>query len=1175
MKINRLYTREGESPYSGIDFVSKSYAAFDSKKGPHQASFIVPSGWTLEATSIIATKYARRAGVPSNVQQVDDGDGVPKRFWRAIATDDATFGGETDARQVFHRLAGCWAYYGLKCGYFDSHDDAIAYYDESVAMLALQVAAPNSPQWFNTGLGWAYGVLGSKAGYYYTDHKTGAVHESPDLYTHPAPFACYIQSIDDDLVNPGGIFDLVLREASIFKVGGGSGSNFSALRGKGEPLSGGGTSSGLMSFLGVGDRAAGAIKSGGTTRRAAKMVIVDLDHPDIEEFVEWKPREERKVAALVAGSVALERSLNVILAAANAFGMSDEARLSPKTNPKLNQAIRSALAAAVPQGMIQQVIDLARQGVTEIKQEVYDLGFEGEAYSTVGGQNSNNSLRVRNDFFPILDADGPWHLTRRLDGAIAKTIQASDLWHRIAYAAWECADPGLQFDTTMNEWHTVPQSGRINGTNPCSEYCSIDDSACNLASIRLTAFETEDGAFDHEKFAEVARLWTLTLEISVAAGQVPSSKIAANTWRIRNLGLGYADLGALLMRWGIPYDSADGFGWGAVIGAILSGAAYKASAEMAKEQGAFADFEANRDDMLRVMRNHARAAGLESELGDYEGLSIEPVTHAPTIASAAAWMFAGNVWRDALRLGSEDGYRNSQVSVIAPTGTIGILLDCDTTGIEPDFALVKGKKLAGGGYMMLINHSVDKALARLGYPANQIQSIRHFVNGTRTLAGAPHVNADTLLATGLSQTSIDRIEAALSGSYTMSNAFTVQTITASDREALGITNEVAAKSEILSTLGFTRAQVNEAQDVILGRGTIEGAPHVRTEHLPIFDCATPVGRSDRYIRSLAHVDMLAAVQPFISGAISKTVNLPASATIEDVKNVYRYAWEHMVKAVAIYRDGSKLSQPLSGMVDDSTEMGENNSDFSSPLEVAERVVYRYIAQQRKLPSKRTGYTQKFIIGGMKFYLKTGDYPDGSCGEIFVDSHREGATLRALLNCFAMAVSLGLQHGVPLEEFVESFTFTRFEPSGVVQDHDNLKLCTSLIDAIFRDLGFNYLNRRDLVQIKPEELPPAVDQSLQIVRESESDGRYGSASRLAPAPSTNGHSNGVAHSHNGAAPAASAPAAAIAIAGLLDVNSAKASGFTGECCQQCFGYRLVRRGTCSYCLDCNTAASGCS
>jgi ribonucleoside-diphosphate reductase alpha chain len=1186
MKITRLYTREGESPYAGIDFVDQAYGVFDPKTGPRQARFTVPSTWSLEATGIIATKYARRAGVPSNVRFIDDGDGIPEQFWRATAAEDATFACETDARQVFHRLAGCWTYYGLKCGYFDSPADAAAYYDESVAMLALQIAAPNSPQFFNTGLGWAYGILGSKAGYYFTDHLTGEVHESPDLYTHPAPFACYIQSINDDLVNAGGIFDLVLREAAIFKVGGGSGSNFSALRGKGEHLSGGGTSSGLMSFLGVGDRAAGAIKSGGTTRRAAKMVIVDLDHPDVEEFIEWKPREERKVAALVAGSIALERSLNGILAAANAGGLADDARLNPKSNPKLNQAIRTALAAAVPQGMIQQILDLARQGVTEIKQETYDLGFEGEAYSTVAGQNSNNSIRIKNEFFPILDANGEWHLTRRLDGEIAKTVQAADLWSRIAYAAWECADPGLQFDTTMNEWHTIPQSGRINGTNPCSEYCSIDDSACNLASIRLTAFEKADGTFDHEKFAAVARLWTLTLEISVAAGQVPSAAIAGNTWRVRNLGLGYADLGALLMRWGIPYDSSEGFGWGAVIGAILTGSAYEASAEMAQQQGPFADFEANRDDMLRVIRNHARAAGLESELGDYESLSIKPVTHAPNLASAAAWTFAGNVWREALALGSVNGYRNSQVSVIAPTGTIGILLDCDTTGIEPDYALVKGKKLAGGGHMMLINHSVRNALSRLGYSETHIEQIHHFVRGTRTLAGAPHVNFETLLAKGLSQASLDLIEAALVASYTVSNAFTVLTITAADRAELGITDAIASKGEILSHLGFTRAQINEAQDVVLGRGTIEGAPHVRPEHLPIFDCAAPVGRSDRYIRPLAHVDMLAAVQPFISGAISKTVNMPASATIEDVKNVYRYAWEHMIKAVAVYRDGSKLSQPLSGMVDDSTEMGESSADFSSPLDVAERVVYRYIAQQRKLPSKRAAHIQKFVIGGMKFYLTTGDYPDGGLGEIFIAGDREGATLQALLNCFAKAVSMGLQHGVPLEEFVDSFTFTRFEPSGVVQDHDNLKLCTSVIDAFFRDLGLNYLGRRDLVQIKPEELAPPVDQRLDVVRETDSDGRYGRATRDTAA-SQNGHTNGSAqlhtngsaqlHTNGSATPAlvAVATTSAGAVAGALDVTTAKASGFTGECCRKCSSYRLVRRGTCSYCLDCDEAASGCS
>jgi ribonucleoside-diphosphate reductase alpha chain len=1085
MKVRRYFTTAGQSPYSGITFESRKSEI----RNPDGSSVfimenvMVPSHWSQVATDILAQKYFRKAGLePGRVNgtEYDPYDSI----YLTPASDH-----ETDSRQVFHRLAGCWRFWGEKHGYFTTVEDAQAFYDEMVFMLAKQIAAPNSPQWFNTGLHFAYGIEGVPQGHYFVDPKTGLLTRSANAYERPQPHACFILSVKDDLVNEGGIMDLWTREARIFKYGSGVGTNFSKLRAANERLSGGGKSSGLMSFLRVGDRSAGAIKSGGTTRRAAKMVCLDVDHPDIEEFVYWKVKEEQKVASLVAGSQTNQRHLNAVIEACETpLGLD----ANPRSNVALSRAIAEAKAANVPLNYIQRAIQLAQQGVKELEFATYDTGYESEAYLTVSGQNSNNSVRIPNSFFNAVESKSKWELTSRTKKEAVKQLEAEDLWDGICEAAWHSADPGIQYDTTINEWHTCPEDGRINASNPCSEYMFLDDTACNLASINLVRFynsETEE--FDLEGYRHAIRLWTMVLEISVLMAQFPSREIAKLSFDFRTLGLGYANLGALLMQMGIPYDSPEGFAITGCLTSILGGDSYAASAEMASELGTFPGYGKNKPHMLRVIRNHRRAAYAFPQ-DDYEGLSIYPVPISHSYAPEAMSHAARNAWDRALELGEAHGYRNAQVTVLAPTGTIGLVMDCDTTGIEPDFALVKFKKLAGGGYFKIINQSIPPALRKLGYTQDQIDAIIRYVIGAKTLAGSPTISHDALRAKGFGDKEIDSIETALENAFEIGFAF--------NRWTLGedfCINKLGFSADqlndwnfnMLENLGFSKADIDLANEFVCGAMTIEGAPFLKNEHLPVFDCANKCGKKGvRFITAEGHIRQMAAAQPFLSGAISKTINLPAHATIQDVADAYWLSWTLGLKANALYRDGSKLSQPLNSSSDDAAAAileasledqpepipAQPEPVFSAPMsasveEIATKLVYRYISRRRSLPARRRGYTQKARIGGHKVYLRTGEFEDGSLGEIFVDMHREGAAFRSLMNCFAIAISLGLQYGVPLEEFVEAFVFTRFEPNGSVQGHDNIKMSTSVIDYIFRELAVSYLARYDLVQVKPDDL----------------------------------------------------------------------------------------------------------
>ena len=1093
LAFNRQYTSDSQTPYEqfSYDYRTSVIRNPNGEKVFEMTDVEVPSHWSQIATDILAQKYFRKAGVPQA---------------------DGSLGRETSVKQVAHRLADCWRTWGYQYGYFASEKDAQVFYDELVYSILMQSCAPNSPQWFNTGLFNSYGINGKAQGHFYVDPITGKLERSKNAYERPQPHACFILSVDDDLVNEGGIMDLWVREARIFKYGSGVGTNYSNIRAEGEKLSGGGTSSGLMSFLKIGDRAAGAIKSGGTTRRAAKMVCLDLDHPEIIDFIDWKVEEEKKVAALIAAG--------------------------------------------------------------------YASDYEGEAYKTVSGQNSNNSVRIPNEFFRRLANNEDWEMTGRSDGKVMKKIPARQLWEKIAYSAWRCADPGTQYNTTINEWHTCPEGGSIRASNPCSEYMFLDNTACNLASLNLRRFFDEaTSTFDVAGFEYMARLWTVVLEISVLMAQFPSPEVAQLSYDYRTLGLGYANLGSMLMVSGIAYDSEEGRAIAAAISAIMNGIAYKTSAEMAQALGAFPRFKENREHMLRVMRNHRAAAYDAADA--YEGIEIKPAGINAKYCPDYLLQSATKAWDDAVMYGEKYGYRNAQATVIAPTGTIGLVMDCDTTGIEPDFALVKFKKLSGGGYFKIINQSIPTALTKLGYSEEQTDAIVKYAKGHASFDGAPFINHQTLSEKGFIAEELKKLDAAVESAFEIGFVFNVYNLGEECLQRLGFQPEAYydMSFNLLESLGFTDEEIDAANDYVCGTMTIEGAPFLKEEHLSVFDCANKCGKKgERYIHAHGHIRMMAAVQPFISGAISKTINLPNEANIEEIKDCYQLSWELGLKACALYRDGSKLSQPLSNKSDKkkkdetATEESAINSNIvdlgkltidelleevnkrvqDSPDTTLKRQLSRII-ERKQLPAKRHGYTIKSKVGGQALFLRTGEYKDGTLGEIFIDMAKEGATMRSLLNSFAVAVSVGLQYGVPLEEFVDKFIFTRFEPAGMV-DHPNIKSATSVLDYIFRVLAYEYLDRDDLVHVLDPEHVSKLDQANQEL----------SQVRITAPAATNETVKAVAPK----------PVAAAAMA-LNSADTKKLMGTSADApaCRQC-GNITLRNGTCYMCPNCGTT-TGCS
>ncbi len=1146
MKIARLFTQPCQNVYDRFEYTTRTSVLRnpDGSKVFEMNNIEVPVQWSQVAADILAQKYFRKTGIVQRDEQgntLTNSDGTPMT------------GSEHSIRQVVHRMAGCWKEWGEKNQYFDTPDDAQAFYDEVAFMILGQMGAPNSPQWFNTGLNFAYGTTGPAQGHYYVDPASGEVKESGDAYSRPQAHACFIQSVNDDLVNDGGIFDLAMREARVFKFGSGSGTNYSNLRSGGETLSGGGSSSGLMSFLKIFDSAAGAIKSGGTTRRAAKMVIVDIDHPDVEKFIEWKAKEEDKVASLVAGSRICSRFLQAIVEEALANGV------DRKTNPQLQQLIQNALRRAVPMSYIIRVLALVEQGYTTLDFAEYNSNYESEAYSTVGGQNSNNTVRVTNEFMKAVENDEVWDLRQRTTGKTARVVKARDLWEKILLSAWKCADPGLQFDTTINEWHTCPKSGRINASNPCSEYMFLDDTACNLASLNLVHFVDEaSGTMKVKELQHASALWTVVLEISVLMAHFPSRDIARLSYEFRTLGLGFANLGTVLMVLGMPYDSPQALALAGAISALMTGQAYVTSADMAHDLGTFSGYAANASEMLRVIRNHRRAAQNLSET-EYEGLSVKPRGIDSEYCPKELFEAAGKVWDKALQKGEKYGFRNAQVSVIAPTGTIGLVMDCDTTGIEPEFAIVKFKKLAGGGYFKIVNQSVQKALERLGYTSSQIEDIEHYCKGHGTLAGSPSINRQWLKSRGFTDEKIDVVESQLETVFDIRFAFNKWILGEDFSAALGFTEEQLNNPDfdMLQALGATDADAAATNDYICGTMTIEGSPHLKHEHLAVFDCASRCGKKGvRFIRHEAHIRMMSAVQPFISGAISKTVNMPGTATTAEIGDVYRSAWQLMVKAVTVYRDGSKLSQPLNSSsyqdLDEIIMLGTEESldETKGPKEVQERIIEKvyHRSERRMLPKRRKGYIREAYVGGHKVFLRTGEYDDGSLGEVFIDMYKEGASFKGLLNCFAVLASKALQYGMPLEELVDSFTFTRFEPAGAVQGHNVIKNSTSILDYVFRSIGYDYLGRKDFVHVK------AVDE----VPCGETEAGNGVANHVAVRePSF-----------------AEQPSSSNTSTRKSQVYQAKVQGYTGEQCENCGSMRVKQNGTCKVCEDCGMT-TGCS
>lgn len=1114
MRFSRRFTKEGVNVFDQFEY---DYRTSIIRNPSGEVVFEmnnceVPKQWSQIATDILAQKYFRKAGVPQA---------------------DGSLGRETSVKQVAHRMANCWRVWGEKYGYFASADDAQVFYEELVFGILNQACVPNSPQWFNTGLYESYGIKGKPQGHYYVDQLDGQLKKSTSAYERPQPHACFILSVEDDLVNDGGIMDLWVREARIFKYGSGVGTNFSNIRGEGEKLSGGGTSSGLMSFLKIGDRAAGAIKSGGTTRRAAKMVCLDLDHPEVMNFINWKMEEEKKVGALINAG--------------------------------------------------------------------YPSDYEGEAYRTVSGQNSNNSVRIPNEFFEKLEKGEDWELKARTDGRVMKRIPAKEVWNQIAYAAWRCADPGTQYDTTINEWHTCPQGGRIRASNPCSEYMFLDNTACNLASVNLRRFYDEaTNTIDVEGFEYTCRLWTTVLEISVLMAQFPSKEVAQLSFDYRTLGLGYANLGSMLMVMGIPYDSEQARGIAGAITAIMTGIAYKTSAELAEVMGAFPRYEENRKDMLRVMRNHRLAA---YDADEYEGLQIKPQGIKARYCLDYLLKSATKAWDEAVQLGEKFGYRNAQSTVIAPTGTIGLVMDCDTTGVEPDFALVKFKKLSGGGYFKIINQSVPAALKNLGYNEKEIDTIIKYAVGSGTFAGAPSINHQTLSEKGFIADEIKKLDNAVGSAFEIGFVFNVYNLGEECLQRLGFKPEQYFNFEwsLLEALGFSEEEIENANDYVCGTMTVEGAPFLKSEHLSVFDCANKCGRKgERFIHAHGHIRMMGAAQPFISGAISKTINLPNEAEIEEIADAYKLSWELGLKACALYRDGSKLSQPLSNKsdkkkkIEDTTSQGLKAEEEAVPesnivdlgkltvQELLEEVQKRVqaspdtklkrqlatIVERRTLPAKRRGFTQKAKINGQALFLRTGEYADGTAGEIFIDMAKEGATMRSMLNCFAISISIGLQYGVPLEEFVEKFVFTRFEPAGMVE-HPNIKSTTSIVDFIFRALAYEYLGRTDLVHVldKPEVLNTGTDDWDEIPTSLEYEKKTPELSDVRIlGPNANKSSD---------VQPAKARQAVAKQAGSLDAVNAAAKSMQSDApaCNTC-GHITIRSGTCYKCLNCGNSM-GCS
>lgn len=1084
MRVPRRNTVAGVSPFESATWVSKPWQIFDKGRVVAEGDYEVPEDMAATAVSITASKYARKTLVPQydlvTGELLHDDDG------------QVVLGRETSLKMTVARIANAFMFWGQSGGYFASAEDAAAFRDEMLYLLIHQKAANNSPVWFNVGVFEAYGIRESASGNVYYDPELDEVVASPHRYFRAAVNACFITGPNDTLVDNAvgsmtekSIFGNIMDEARLFKDGSGAGANWSMVRAAGEPLTGGGTSSGVISFLKVADVAAGSIKSGGTTRRAAKMVVLDADHPEVREFIGLKVESERMIPFLEAAGY--------------------------------------PIAWNDPKG----------------------------AYAQVPWQNANHTVSVSHDFMDAVRTDGSIDLTARRavgeDGKplVMDTIRARELWDDIAAAAWECADPGLHFNGTMNDWATAPNDGPIRGSNPCSEYLHVDNTACNLASLRLTGWWDPATGFDTDGFAHASRVYTIGLEIAVHMSHYPAAQVAFNSYEHRTLGLGICDIGGLLMRSGIGYDSDEGRNVSAAIQALQNAVAYETSAEMARALGPCRAYERNTAEMQRVLRNHRRAAygslAADRAVDDYEGLTVTPrgidhdvLSRTPFDDLSAAAIDANDRMVDAV---AAHGARNMQATVTAPTGTIGMFMGADTTGPEPLYSFVAFKTLAGGGAVKLTDVAVSAGLTYLGYTPAQVADVEVHIAGTGTLDGDQPVNSRSLAAAGVPADVIAAVEAGLANAMDLRGAFGPWLLTDAEEfvAAKGITS---ATGSWLDDLGFTAEEIDTSSKRICGHHNITHAPHVSEEHKAIFLVADAGGEDGRSLGWQGHVRMLGATAPFLSGAASKTVNLPGDATVDDIRECHQLAYELGVKAIAVYRDGSKYSQPLSsagtvkhkptivvdgdrkvgtapvvepaaapevpsdpfaavveaitsggapiGRVEELRELldlgsesvGLSADEFARALDAKDKHALKELLAQLgdipegmspqgfyegrsprkfRMPSVRASVTEKFTIGGQDVFLTHGAYPDGTCGEFFLKLSKEGGTTEGLTSMLATVASMALQRGVPLKEIVDKFVGQRFEPSGIVAGHPNLKMASSILDAVGRILAFRYLN----------------------------------------------------------------------------------------------------------------------
>lgn len=1034
MFIKRFYTKHSDQWNADLVFQNINFRLVDSVIRTASGDIVsqlngveVPDFWSQTAADIFATKYLRRAGVPNKLERVTE-EGVPEWLQCSQAVEDATLGRETSIKQVANRLAGCWTYHGWTNDYFENEEEAKIFFDETRYMILHQIAAPNSPQWFNTGLYWAYGIAGQAGNQYHLDPKAHQIVKSTSAYRHPQVHACFILEVRDDLINKNGIMDTIMQEAIIFKYGSGAGANFSSIRGTDEKLSGGGVSSGLLSFLEVSNRSAGAIKSGGTTRRAAKMVIIDIDHPDVVEFITWKIKEEAKVLSLTVGSKKIDGYIKAIVHACKNYNGDVKDSANPERNLALKYALADAMQNGVPKAYCSQIINAWATGI-DIDWEVFNLDWNSTAYRTVGGQNSNNSIRITDKFMEAVQNDADWHLIARTDGSITKTLKAKELWDLICYAAWSCADPGVQYHDTIQSWHTCKASGPIRGTNPCSEYIFLDNTACNLASINLDKMLNTDGKFTVNAFKHACYIFTYVLDISVQMAQYPTYDFAERSLQYRTLGLGYCSIGSLLMSLGLAYDSDSGRAVAANITALMTWCVYQTSSHLADRLGTFPHYEMNKQSMLNVLENMHEATKGGTE---YKGLSKTPVLFELDEKFNYIKQEALQVAQATMDKVQKHGVRNAQATVIAPTGTIGLVMDCGTTSIEPTFSLVTLKKLAGGGDIKLLNRTVPNALKALNYSEKEIEEIGAYIYGYGNIDSAPHINKDSLMSKGFTQDMINKINKALRNAYDIKHIINVSFL-GRDKllEATGL--DLQSTDNLLERLGFTHDEIHQANLHCCGHLSIEGAPHIKAEHENIFDCANPNGVGKKFISPAGHYKILAATQPFISGGASKTINLPEEASIDAISESYFEAWQLGIKCVALYRDNSKLSQAL------------YTTDFSA----AKKTVNTH---------DRIGHRYGMRLDNHAFYVLTQENEKGLLTDIDVVMGKEGSSFRTLLDCFAKAISLGLQYNIPLNKYVDAFKSTSFEPAGMVLGYKGIDKALSPLDLLARVLEKEYVNK---------------------------------------------------------------------------------------------------------------------